>query len=165
MRSIVLVLGITLSFVLTGCGGDGLPRPVPTSGKIMFKGKAVDKAQVTFHATTTTGGRSASGTTAKDGTFKLTTINTDDGAAPGEYTITVSKVEAKRPGVDYNDIDINAEGGPGDAYGAAMEAAGSGRADPNLKDALPPKYAKAGESGLTRSVVEGEENNFTIELK
>jgi hypothetical protein len=162
MRSIVLILGVAFSSVLTGCG-DGLPKPVPVSGKIMFKGNPVEAAQVTFHASTATSGRSAAGTTGKDGTFKLTTINTDDGAAPGEYIITVSKQEAKTGGSEP--IDINKEGGPGAAYGAAMAAAGSGKMDSFMKDTLPAKYGKPGESGLTRTVVKGDENNFTIELK
>jgi hypothetical protein len=161
MRSLVLILGVAFSCVLTGCG-DGLPKPVPVGGKIMYKGNPVEGAQVTFHSSTATGGRSAAGTTGKDGTFKLTTVNTDDGAAPGEYTITVSKQEAKTGGSEPIDIT---KGDPSAAYGAAMAAAGSGKMDAFMKDTLPAKYAKPGESGLTRTVVKGEENNFTIELK
>ena len=92
-----LFVGAVLA-VTAGCGGSSLGTPVPVTGKIIYQGQPVEGAQVTFHAKADTGEegavrRSANGRTAADGTFSLTTFKTGDGALPGDYVITVSKIE------------------------------------------------------------------------
>jgi hypothetical protein len=159
MRAMTIMFAM-ISCGLVGCGGSSLPPPVPVSGKVTLAGKPVDGAVVTFLSTD--GGRSASGTTGSDGSFKLTTINTNDGARPGEYTVTISKTESKVGGAA--EIDV-AAGEYGDAYGAMMGAAAKGGdMSKVMKSMLPEKYANAAESGLKRTVVKGEENDFLIDL-
>ena len=155
------VLFCVLTVFLSGCGsGDGFERPVPVVGKVTLSGKAVDGATVTFHSKA--GLRSASGNTDKDGNFKLTSVNTDDGASPGEYAITIAKQEAKGGG--SLSVDISS-GSFGADYGARMGAAGTGDMSKVMKEVLPANLADAAESGLVRTVVKGDKNDFTFDLK
>ena len=157
---LAVVLSCLLTFFLSGCKSDGFEPPVPVTGKVMLSGKGVDGATVTFLSKA--GLRSASGNTDKDGNFKLTCVNTDDGAAPGEYAVTISKQESKTGGSEAVDIS---SGNFGADYGARMGAAGSGNLGKVMKDILPAKYGNAAESGLVRSVVKGDKNDFTFDLK
>lgn len=146
-----------------GCGGDGGPSPVPVTGQVLFKGKPVDDARVTFHGRTESGGRSASGKTDSQGNFSLTTFKSGDGAVPGDYVITVSKAAESAKALDTS---LDPETGEfGADYGAMMEAAGSGAASKKTQPtALPEKYNSAATSDIQRSVVAGQQNEFTIEL-
>ena len=153
-------LGSLLSICFVGCGGgDGFPPPVPVSGKVVFAGKPVEGAAVTFLSKS--GGRSASSNTDKDGNFKLTSVKTDDGASPGEYAVTISKQEAKGGGSATVDISK----GYGENYGKMMGASGSGNMDKVVNQVLPAKFADPLESGLVRSVVKGDKNEFNFDLK
>jgi hypothetical protein len=113
---------------------------------------------VTF--TNKKGGRSATGKTEADGSFKLSSINTNDGAVPGEFLVTISKQEAKGGG--SANVDISK--GYGENYGKMMGAAGSGNMSKVLTETIPAKYADPTQSGLAKSVVKGEENNFNFDL-
>jgi hypothetical protein len=160
MRSIsLLTLAVTIS-AFCGCGGSDEVPPVSVTGKITFKGKPVEEAIVTFMSTT--GGRSASGKTEKDGSFQLTTNRTGDGAIPGEYKITIAKVEKAKgggsTGVDISDGDFGAD------YGAMMAGAASGNTRKLIKNILPEKYASPTESGLSRTVDKSGKNVFEIDL-
>ncbi len=157
---LAVVLSCLLTFILSGCKGDGFEPPVPVTGKVTLSGKGVDGAMVTFLSKAAL--RSASGNTDKDGNFKLTCVNTDDGAAPGEYVVTISKQESKTGGSEAVDIS---SGNYGADYGARMGAAASGNMANAMKDLLPAKYASPAESGLVRTVVKGDKNDFTFDLK
>lgn len=76
-----------------GCGSDA---PVPVSGKVTVDGKPVGNAGVTFHPQDGKG-RPATGETAEDGTYKLTTLNPGDGALKGEYRVTLVWDEPVHP--------------------------------------------------------------------
>lgn len=150
--------------IISGCGGNDFATPVPVSGKIIYNGNPVEDARVTFHWTGEGAGRSASGKTNAQGEFSLTTFSTGDGAIPGEYTVTVAKAQATAASAD---MDIDAEAGTyGADYAAAMAASARGdfKSIPGGESTLPDQYASAAESGITRSVVEGQRNEFTIDL-
>ncbi len=158
----LLVVGAFL-FVSIGCGeGPTAGTPVPVTGTITYKNKPVEGAQVTFLSTAEEGARSASGTTAADGSFTLTTNKTGDGAVPGDYIVTVSKIKNSAAS---NDIDV-ANDEFGADYGAMMEGAASSESNTKTKDnELPAKYASAAESGIKRTVVSGSPNEFEIALE
>lgn len=150
-----------LSFTIAGCGGSTGPKPVPVKGKVMLKGKPVDGAEVTFLSTTA--GRSASGRTNADGTFSLTTMKTGDGAPPGDYVVTISKIETKgKKGGPETDV---AAGVYGPEYASQMAAAASGEMSKVFDNKLPEKYASPAESGLKRTVVQGDSNDFDFDLE
>jgi hypothetical protein len=75
---------LLLALVSAGCGKPG---PVKVRGTVTLDGNPLPGATVTF--VPRHGGRPASAVTLADGTFKLTTFNTGDGALPGEYKVTV----------------------------------------------------------------------------
>ena len=158
-------VGLTALASLTmvaGCGGGPAVPPVPVSGQVIYNGEPVEDAHVTFHWAGEAQGRSASGKTGSDGRFTLTTYSTGDGAVPGDYVVTVSKKEAKG-GMD-TEIDA-AAGEYGADYGKMMDAAAEdAEMKEVLSDELPEKYADPAESDVKRSVIEGDRNEFTIEL-
>ena len=147
MRALYLLIPL-IAVGLVGCNGSSGPPPVPVSGKVTLGGKAVDGAVVTFISST--GGRSAAGRT-----------GTDDGAVPGEYKVTITKQESKVGGT--SEIDVS-KGNFGEAYGAMMGAAGANQMSKVIKDTIPAKYGSAADSGLGRTVVKGEANNFEFDL-
>ncbi|QEG38224.1 carboxypeptidase-like regulatory domain-containing protein [Roseimaritima ulvae] len=149
-----------LACAMVGCGGgSGFPDPAPVEGSVSYKGKPVEGATVTFLAAGDGAGRSASGTTDASGKFQLTTFSTNDGALPGEYNVTIAKSEPK---ADMGEVDAE---NPGESYEQMMAAASSGSMAAMEKNSLPEKYSDASQSGLKRSVVEGQENKFDFDLE
>jgi hypothetical protein len=100
------------------------------------------------------------GRTDANGKFTLSTINSNDGAVPGEHVITVSKPKPTTLGADTS---MSAEN-PNDAYGAAMAAAAEGRTEALATQEVPTKYASRDRTDLKRTVVEDGTNDFLLEL-
>lgn len=160
MKAILCISMGMLVLATLGCGGSDFPDPIPVTGTVTINGKPVEGAKVTFLSQT--GGRSASGTTDASGKYSLTTFNTNDGAIPDEYTITIAKYDAADTGEGIDDT----EGEMGSDYDAMMMASASGEGDIDKKASkLPAKYADAAESGLSRTVAEGQPNEFNFELE
>jgi hypothetical protein len=67
-----------------------VPTLVAARGKVLFEGKPVANAKVTFHPVLPNVPR-ATATTAEDGSFTLTTFMKHDGAYPGRYNVTIEK--------------------------------------------------------------------------
>ena len=82
---------LSLSIIHIGCSGDdrGLAS---VSGTIFFKGKPLADAGINFIPEYTTP-RVAAGSTDKDGKYKLTSFQINDGAKIGKYTITIRAEE------------------------------------------------------------------------
>lgn len=70
------------------CFFIGCSNLVQVQGEVTLDGKALPNAKVMFMPKG--GGRPAEGKSDADGKFKLTTNQPFDGAAPGEYTVTVT---------------------------------------------------------------------------
>jgi hypothetical protein len=81
------VLAVALLATGPGCGGKG--KLVPVEGLVKLDGKPVAGATVCFLPDGE--GRSANGLTGSDGVFRLTTLTTGDGAAPGSYKVLITK--------------------------------------------------------------------------
>lgn len=75
--------------VLTVAGCAGAQKPVKVEGTVTLDGKPLAGATVAF-VPAADKGRAAAGRSDADGSFRLTTYRTDDGALPGEYVVTVS---------------------------------------------------------------------------
>jgi hypothetical protein len=141
---------------LIGCSGsaDERQKVVPVSGSVTYNGQPVAGATVVFLTKGSSPG--ATGQTASDGTFRLTTYDEGDGAAPGRYSVTVTKLEGAASG------DPNA---PFDPV-ADMEAAARKTAPPPpARSLLPTKYSTAAQSPLEFTVEASGNNRFEIELK
>jgi hypothetical protein len=156
---IAALLGITVF----GCGGESLPKRVPVSGSVTYKGKAVEGATVGFLGEGAP--RIASGVTDKDGKFTLTTYEPNDGAIPGKHTVTVTKTEQGSDLMETTDRNANADPeAAGDAYAKSMARAAK---DPKqgAKDLLPAVYSSPNTSPLRETVNETGPNEISIQLK
>jgi hypothetical protein len=87
-----LIAACGLVIVLDGCGGAERPPMGRVSGKVTYKGQPVTSGSVIFtpvQGTGAAGGRVATGNIQPDGSYALTTFDTGDGAALGQYVVTV----------------------------------------------------------------------------
>lgn len=83
---------VGLAVLFAGCASDGRPKVVPVSGKVTQKGKPMTQGEVMFTPTGGVPGAAvtvATGQIESDGSYRLTTFNTGDGAVPGKYKVTV----------------------------------------------------------------------------
>ncbi|NBR05471.1 MAG: carboxypeptidase regulatory-like domain-containing protein [Planctomycetes bacterium] len=82
---------LPLSILLTGCAGDdrGL---APVSGTVFFKGKPLPNAGIIF-TPDQDNTRVGVGSTDKDGKYKLTSFQINDGAKIGRHTVTIRAYE------------------------------------------------------------------------
>jgi hypothetical protein len=91
-RIAALTTAVTLA--LSGCsdGGPKRMKVYPVTGKVLWGGKPADKAMVVFHPLGTNGPRELKplGVTGADGTYRLTSYVSGDGAPEGEYVVTVN---------------------------------------------------------------------------
>lgn len=149
-RGIVWVVSLTALVVLpplAGCGGSDLPDTAPASGVVTLNGKPVEGAMVTFSGTAPKA-HPASGTTDASGRFELSTYLTPQvtaqGAVPGDYQVSITKMEKGKVAKGATSADPKAYTPP--------------------KSLLPARYANPKKSGLTAAVKEGEANEFTFEL-
>lgn len=156
-RTFRIVLLAAWGAVAVGCGGGASGaalKLVPVSGFVSYKGVPVEGAIVSFM--TDGAPRTATGKTDAKGAFRLTTMQTDDGAAIGEHQVTIVKQSSPSGTQAFNPETINP-----DDY-AKMLA--SGKPLVELQDLLPVRYANPATSGLTRKVIEGERNEFQFDL-
>src|SRR5262245_26752817 len=77
---------------VAGCGGSKFPTVYPVKGKITVNGQPAKECQISFHRTTE-GDKNfpatPRGLTDDKGEFQLTSYNLNDGAAEGEYVVTI----------------------------------------------------------------------------
>ncbi|QDU61137.1 hypothetical protein Pan216_19910 [Planctomycetes bacterium Pan216] len=120
---------------LAGCAsGTDLPKTIPVTGIVTYKGEPVDEASVSFIPKS---GRPATGTTNNLGEFELTTFRQNDGALVGEHQVTIEKMVPKM-------------GSEKDPYA-------------ELDSVLPVRYTKPGDSGLVANV-SSDSTEFRFEL-
>jgi hypothetical protein len=85
---------VILPILMLSIAGCGRPSVVKVEGVVTLDGKPLPGATVSFMPAHEGQGQLASGRTDADGSFRLTTFRTDDGALPGEYKIIVTIKEA-----------------------------------------------------------------------
>ncbi|MCU0877820.1 MAG: carboxypeptidase-like regulatory domain-containing protein [Pirellulaceae bacterium] len=144
-----LVLGAALLGVVgaAGCNSDG-PSTSPVSGVVKHNGNPVEGAIVSFVPTQTTGETAtAVGTTDASGKYVLSTRAKDDGAIPGDYKVSITKIEGGGQGTAAGGGAVSTDGEMPADYAGASDAP-----PPTTKNLLPAKYASADTSGLTATV-------------
>lgn len=130
------------------------PRTHPAGGRVFYEGRPVKDANVAFRTTIEATGHTydAAATTDEEGYFLLRTFNDDgEGAAAGRHQITIQKMVPTGgivPGTAY-------EGGPGFPGSGGM---------PEMKSALPERFADPATSGLFATVIADHANMFLIRL-
>ena len=151
-QRLIALLFVASVCLQAGCGGVSGPAGVeggaPVKGTITYKGAPVEGATVTFHPAS--GGKAAFGMTDAQGVYQLTTQAPQDGAVPGEYTVTVSKVEIPASASVPEDHPD---------YGKTLN-----QPEPEPKSLLPEKYRDPKTSDLKGTVASGE-NQLNFELK
>jgi hypothetical protein len=92
-----IIVIVLLAFVAVSCKGPRKPLSA-VRGKVVYAGKPTPGAVVYFHPVTTPApsadGKAAEivlprGKVEEDGSFQIGTYTETDGAAPGEYTVTI----------------------------------------------------------------------------
>ena len=168
-----LWVSLLLVATLVGCGQKAnRPKTVPVSGTVTYNGKPVQGAVVTFNPTDRKVGKTAIATTDASGKYTLMTFEQGDGAIPGTYKVTISKVDTSKSSASAADAGSATEENPGAAYAAAaaagedVMAGGTGATETKTKskDLLPKRYKNPEASGLIANVSEGGSNTFDFKL-
>lgn len=129
--------------VLLGCrGSDRLPI-APVEGKVLYQGKPLEFGTVVFQPAN---GKTARGVIGSDGTFRLSTYDSGDGAVVGSHNVQVTCYETQRPGAPPPKVNA------------------AGDADPG-KLLIPAKYTRFYSSGLKAEVKPKDNTPFVFELK
>jgi hypothetical protein len=101
-RKVLLTVSFLIPAILcSSCGSKEQKPLVAVKGRVLFEGKPVPHALVVFHPLAAEGSVRPRAQVAEDGSFKLTSYATHDGARPGEYRVTVewwlTRATAKTP--------------------------------------------------------------------
>lgn len=155
MRGRFFVAGLVL-LVAYGCGGETGPETHPVTGTVTLDGEPVEGATVSF-SPAEGGVRAAVGETDATGRYTLTTMRSGDGAMAGSFNVRVFKYEVEEGTVATGPPPTEDQEYTDDYAGAAREAT------PPPENLLPDRYADARGSGLSYTVVPGE-NTYDIEL-
>jgi hypothetical protein len=159
----IFTFALPIVAALSGCGDDsGLPRRYSVSGTVSYNGKLLEKGNINF-APDGPEGRAAGGTIV-DGRYSLTTHDTDDGAVPGKYKVSVV---AKM--IDASKVDLNIKGAATEEAKKAMAAVFpqkvAARAAAAVKILIPSKYSSPETSGLTFEVKPQSNTGTDFDLK
>lgn len=149
-KSLYFVLLFATGFTLCGCQNssrlDGL---VPASGVVMYENNPVEGAQITFAPVSGSGEkRMATATTDAKGRFIMMSLNPGDGVFPGEYAVSIKKIELMGEPKKETLPD-----------GTVIER---GRTDDRVIEKLPLKYGSGKTSEL--KVVVSEKGDKNIEF-
>lgn len=151
-RSIFAFLAVAAVAVM-GCSKEsGVQGTAPVSGTVKQKGAPVEGATVIFSPVGQSSGRAASGKTDATGKFTLTTLKAGDGALPGDYEVTVTKIETT--GKTFTGEEAR------EYYSKFQKPPPA----PQSKSVLPEKYSKAAASGLKATVKKGDKNEFNFDV-
>ncbi len=162
IKSYVWVSLLTFA-MLAGCGSSSGPKTYKVTGTVTMNGKPVEGAVVTFLSTEKQ--KDAVGSTNAKGEFKLSTFGPGDGALPGSYKITITKLDSPAaPAASTPPPGTIASGEISESY-VPPSAGGGGNTKSNApKNLLPAKYSSDQTSGLVATVAENDRNKFDFEL-
>jgi Carboxypeptidase regulatory-like domain len=149
-KALLFLAGVVAAVNIVGCGGgddkEKLKRPkvAPAQGVVTYKGAPVEGATVVFSPTA--GSTAASAVTDSSGRFSMSAFQSDSGAVPGKYKVSITKKEQPPQ--------------------SAQPAGGHDEPTPEtaVKSLIPEKYANAEASQLTADIPEGGKTDLTFEL-
>jgi hypothetical protein len=103
--SLHCLLSATVLMMICSCSAN--KRVYPVSGKVLFEGKPAARAIVKFYAVDAAekqGGQAVvpQGIVGEDGSFRLTTYRSEDGAPAGKYNVSVFWANPSKGGDDYD---------------------------------------------------------------
>jgi hypothetical protein len=142
---------VAIGLVWCGDGADKWtaerPKPFPAQGTVLLDKQPVEGATVVFHSDGHK--HAATGLTDAAGVFHLQTYDIKDGAIPGKYKVSITKVTVT-------------------STTASEQSSTTSSAAPTSEWITPKKYSNPATSGLTAEVKEVQDaggNNFTFELQ
>src|SRR4029079_14067748 len=105
------MLHLLTCVIAAGCGGGGsikAPRTSQSAGTVLKGGKPAVGVKVTFHPKFEMGAVkfTPSGMTDRNGGFTLSTAAANDGAPPGDYTVTFELLKA---GTNNRGLDVEVD--------------------------------------------------------
>lgn len=157
----VVLVGVAVTCL--GCGGNaGLEGLVKVSGTVTYQGRPVEGATVSFRPVD--GTRAASGRTDSYGRFYLTSLHPGDGAFPGAYKVSISKVEDTDPAHQVTAEEFASMVAGGKAPPRGPTRPNQSKATGGLVYHVPEKYLDADQSNLTAEVTANGENEFVFDL-
>ena len=109
-----LLLCVAALLWVSGCGPKR-PRTAPVSGKVTIGSGPVTQGKIVFYPEQ---GRSAIGTIAADGSYRLTTFEPDDGAVLGRHVVTIQATNisgSAMPGSFEEELSQGMSGNPASA--------------------------------------------------
>ncbi len=144
-----ILLGLALVGLALGCGDSSddqwtkdRPAVADAEGVVLYNNEPVEGATVVFAPA---GGKhAASGLTDSSGRFSVSAFPNSEGAVPGSYKVTVTKLETP------------VAAGGGDGHGESVTAP--------PKNLLPSKYAETSQTPLTAEVPESGKTDFEFQL-
>jgi hypothetical protein len=148
-----------LPFLLVGVGCVGGDKPVKVEGMVTLDGKPLPEAMIVFNPEG--GGSPASGVSGSDGSFRLTTFSSGDGAKPGSYKVTVAL--AKPADADGPQPESGNPQSMIDAMKKHAEAQKHKPAGPK-KPSLPATYSDLSKTTL-KYVIPPPDGKVTLELR
>ena len=89
----LLLTGLFLALIASGCGGNSGPKLVPLSGTVTFDGKPVPAGYISF--TPPSGGGSVRVVQIKDGKFDTAEMIDPKGVHPGANTVVIAGFNGK----------------------------------------------------------------------
>jgi hypothetical protein len=141
--------GVALLFLLAataGCGPD-YPETAPVTGRVTWQGEPVVSGDVMFYPEE---GRIARGAIQSDGSYTLTTFQSEDGALLGTHQVAIDASRVENPGPQAKSMM--------DEYNVRLPDE-----EPRITWLVPEQYSRPQSSGLTAEVTEGE-NVINFEL-
>ena len=121
MRRMPFLLLAIACWLPTGCS-PGYPEASPVVGRVTVNGNPLSSGEVQFLSSD---GLVATGRIDPDGTYRLTTLQPDDGAMPGSHRVSIKSQQSSGLGID------------------------------SLLEPVPSRYADPKTSGLTARVTDG----------
>lgn len=154
LNRFLCVGSLVAACALVGCGDDGATdgqAVFPVSGNVKMSGSPLADATVAFVGDGEQ--PTATATTDADGNYELTTYESGDGAAEGNYKVVISK----SPPV--------AASKQTESGGHAPESTTGHSAKPKSTELLPKQYTSSDDTPLTANVKSSGDNVFDFEIK
>jgi hypothetical protein len=147
MKHFVTITGLLVLFAASGCGQRGLSGLSKVSGTITLNGQPFEGASISF-SPQTPDTRGAAALSGAGGNFQITTLHSNDGVQPGDYLISVSKIELE-----------------GILPAAEVRRIGAKNYHPQQTQMVPEKYLKTETSGLKVTVKKGRNDKLVLTLE
>jgi len=145
ITSLVIMVVALCTLSWSGCGPNR-PETASVSGKVTYQGKPVTTGRIVFHPDD--GRRPAMAAIEPDGSYKLTTFDSEDGAMLGKHRVTIKSTRTVG-GPLPDDLKMEGQAAPAEL--------------PKLEWLVPEKYSRKETTPLRAEVKEGE-NTIDFDL-